>query len=509
MNRHPLRAAVTLLFAAPALHAAVPAKLPFTIAKETTVITAPLRADGTPDYVAALNEKYGKGVTPENNGFVAWLQITGTGEAILPPAIRDKFLSMCGAKPVAPDAHVWQSYKDYLKSLRVPEKDIPPAEDDFILLTRRLWKAGAEKRAATFLGTHTPDLDRAVEAINRPAWWMPCVSADGRSLVKVDLPILASARQISNALLARATLRAASGDFAGFMSDEIAVKRLARQVAQNTLIERLVGGAVDALADYSIGAVAGSGILNGEECHKLSVALRTMPPLESLAHGVDTVERWYLLDSLEELAVRKGETTGILSLEAYKMLAAIDAPSVHWDLVLRQVNQAMDQAVLAVKAPTLKDLKLKAGELEKLKKQWAEEMGTDDKALALRPGESSEKYTVRISHDAVAILLFDFSRAEELNRRSMMLDRMTDTLLALAQVKARMGRWPATLEEAAAAGVKDLPQDMYPVDSPGTVKYRQMDGHARVYSLGENGRDDGGILDMAKGLDDIGVGIVN
>ena len=36
-----------------------------TISKETTYITEPLRADGYPDYIAALNQRCSRGVTPE------------------------------------------------------------------------------------------------------------------------------------------------------------------------------------------------------------------------------------------------------------------------------------------------------------------------------------------------------------------------------------------------------------------------------------------------------------
>jgi hypothetical protein len=38
-----------------------------TIGHDTTRITKPLRADGTPDYLAAINEEYSSGVTPRNN----------------------------------------------------------------------------------------------------------------------------------------------------------------------------------------------------------------------------------------------------------------------------------------------------------------------------------------------------------------------------------------------------------------------------------------------------------
>ena len=47
-----------------------------TISKETTYITEPLRADGYPDYVAALNQRFSQGVTPENNAAVLfWILI--------------------------------------------------------------------------------------------------------------------------------------------------------------------------------------------------------------------------------------------------------------------------------------------------------------------------------------------------------------------------------------------------------------------------------------------------
>src|SRR6516225_2280245 len=42
----------------------------FTIGKETTYVTGPLDKDGYIDYAAALNERMGKGVTPENNANV-------------------------------------------------------------------------------------------------------------------------------------------------------------------------------------------------------------------------------------------------------------------------------------------------------------------------------------------------------------------------------------------------------------------------------------------------------
>ena len=96
--------------------------LPFSVSKETTAITSPLRPDGRPDYVAALNEKYGKGVMPENNGFVVWLKAVGTGENVLDPKIKDKVLKMCGAEETPAGAELWEGYSAYLKRTKVTRK---------------------------------------------------------------------------------------------------------------------------------------------------------------------------------------------------------------------------------------------------------------------------------------------------------------------------------------------------------------------------------------------------
>ena len=47
------------------------------IGYDTTRLTGPLKADGTVDYVAALNRKYGRGVTPANNAAVAIIEARG------------------------------------------------------------------------------------------------------------------------------------------------------------------------------------------------------------------------------------------------------------------------------------------------------------------------------------------------------------------------------------------------------------------------------------------------
>jgi hypothetical protein len=66
----------------------------FTIAKETTYITEPLRPDGYPDYIAALNLRAGDSVTPGNNAAVLIWQAMGPKEISKP--LRAEFFE-CSA----------------------------------------------------------------------------------------------------------------------------------------------------------------------------------------------------------------------------------------------------------------------------------------------------------------------------------------------------------------------------------------------------------------------------
>src|SRR5262245_1404421 len=73
---------VLLLLAATPLFAQEPPKakakkLPFTVSKETTYVLGPVDKDGYIDYVAALNQRLGKGITAETNANVRIWQAVG------------------------------------------------------------------------------------------------------------------------------------------------------------------------------------------------------------------------------------------------------------------------------------------------------------------------------------------------------------------------------------------------------------------------------------------------
>ena len=82
---------------------------------------------------------------------------------------------------------------------------------------------------------------------------------------------------------------------------------------------------------------------------------------------------------------------------------------------------------------------------------------------------------------------------------------MLRLLIAAADMKARTGNWPETLEGV--AGVK-VPVDMYSPEEKDPVLYVHGKEGARMYSVGPNHMDDGGIDDTRMRADDFGIGVV-
>ena len=83
------------------------------VSRETTFITEPLRKDGTVDYLAALNQRYSQGVTPENNAAVLFLQAMGPGE--INKDIRERFFKMLGIAPLPEKGPYFEEFTKYFE----------------------------------------------------------------------------------------------------------------------------------------------------------------------------------------------------------------------------------------------------------------------------------------------------------------------------------------------------------------------------------------------------------
>ncbi len=227
----------------------------FTVSAETTGIVSPLRADGRPDYVAAVNEKYGHGVRPEENAFVGWIEVTGAAPDFLAVRTRDRVTAMCGAKVPAKGMGFVQ-YASVVKRMGL-EGDAVANGADFEA-ERRVWREDELPTAAAGVKENGAFLDAQAGIWKRPKYWFPAVSDGSGSLIVVLLPSLGKMREAGNALTARALLRVGRGDFEGFVSDVETVQRMARRLASSFgTIEAADGICVGSAGDRGDGGGSG------------------------------------------------------------------------------------------------------------------------------------------------------------------------------------------------------------------------------------------------------------
>ena len=200
-------------------------RVPVPIGKETTVISGPLRADGTVDYVKAVNDKYGAGITPENNGYVLWLKAVGAGPDSVYSTLRDRLLAVAGAGAAPADDRL-RGYGSFLRDLNRPEAAQRNADEEMSTLAIGLWRAAEHPDMAAYIKTNEGILDLIVLAADKPRWWVPAVAEDGRGLWTAQMwgsvgPYLYARQALGGS---RPTMRAEAGDFAGFKRDVLAMK---------------------------------------------------------------------------------------------------------------------------------------------------------------------------------------------------------------------------------------------------------------------------------------------
>ncbi|KKK93222.1 hypothetical protein LCGC14_2695030, partial [marine sediment metagenome] len=156
-----------------------------TIGYDTTRITGPVNPDGTVNYVAYLNEKYGKGVTPENNAVVLLIKAYGS-EGMVPDDLREEFLKALGLAEMPQADKCFEDIPDdeleKLVEAARARGDTDVEEYDYLDRFRRWpWSAKEHPRIAQWLKENEEALAVVIEATRRPQYYYPVVTPAGES----------------------------------------------------------------------------------------------------------------------------------------------------------------------------------------------------------------------------------------------------------------------------------------------------------------------------------------
>ncbi len=472
-------------------------KLP--LGKETTYVTGPLDKQGYIDYEAALNAELGRGITPEKNANVLLIQAFGPapeGGNGLPPA----YFKWLDAPAPPREGEYFVGINTFARNrLALTDNQLMAVFEQQSQATRRPWSAKDFTVIAEWLKANEKPLAVASEATKRPEYYNPLVTnrkeGQASSLLEVLLPSVQKCRELATAFTARAMLRLNEGKFNDAWADLLACHRLSRLLSRGaTLIEGLVAVAIGQIAHNSTLAYLDNAKLTGKQAADRLKELRALPPFAPVADRIDLGERFMGLDSLQN--IRRGGVGQLNALaggavvkptaEELKALDAID-----WTPGLKNLNQWYDRMATAMRLKERADREKEFAKIEKeLTARKKDATAPDNLAkLLLGKGGADKTVSKTITDVLMGLLTPAVQKVQSAYDRVEQVERNLHVAFAMAAFRADTGKYPAKLNDLVPKYLPAVPGDIF---SGKPLIYKPSEKGYLFYSVGQNGKDDGG-----------------
>lgn len=361
----------------------------------------------------------------------------------------------------------------------------------------------SERPVMGFLYGHPMDqeTDAALAAyLNYEPGHMESAPSANPSLISILLPHLSAMRRSAQFLCRVEALEAARRGDAGRFERAVATPLgMARQMCRpGTLVEQLVG--------YSILGLA---------CETLQSTVRDYPSLiddagaARISHrlaSVDTrmhfeFERQSMHDIAQRVYSDDGNGDGVITRKGMEELLRITADVAGGTGMSAGLGGAAVSAVAAGRKETLEVWDAWYDRVEALADSDAAPGELDRLHIEFDRGvESGSSWR----HPLIRLLFPALGRAAKAGHEARMKRDGACVGLALEVFKRRTGAYPAALSEMVPGLLPEVPHDRY---DGAPIRYRVRDGRPEVYSVGKNGKDDGGVLvgDRRWGTDSTGI----
>ncbi len=503
-------------------------KLKITPSRETTYFLGPVLPDGTIGYAAALNAHYRKAVTPENDATKILLRIL---EMLVPDEkIPTDVPAVQGQEPPSPAPRLYLSLSQHIINTGGdPEKELDQARKELDSATLVLWSPSRFPRLAQWIAANQAAFDRVLELPAGKRYFLP-YNVNSSPLVlssASDLKVFSYelGKELIYGLVARATMKAESGDIKGAWEDLMAVRRFASALCSSSSFRlNFFGCMIRSRADIGSAALATSGRLSGAEAkdflRKLQSELQQTRATDKLFDKMNVISRCDSLDIIMSFARNGPEFYDAylkdISVASRKWTST--APSwrsaatrVDWDVVLRTFNEwhdlLVDAARKELRSPSSDYLTTFNFRVQKMWSPVANELrrqGWNDSvdsrfsdAVNLILDSTSQSINTdkedstskQIAKVAIVHFLPHVDEVIKLWRWSVQRSEVTVLAMALAAYKAEHGSSPETLAALSPKYVKQVPPDRF-TGKP--LKYEKNGNGYLLYGVGRNGKDEGG-----------------
>jgi hypothetical protein len=469
---------------------------PLRVSPETTVITAPLAADGLPDYQAHVLSHYGPRPDPEDNAAVLLLAALWPME--IDSVDRPLVCAAIGipASPPTDPPPLVEFRNDPL---------VKPLEEVFERLQTRPWRGNDQPEIRAWLERNAAAIDLLVAASERKTYWLPSPtllrSKPSGTLIEILLPDIQSMRHASRTLCCRAMWHAGEGRIEAAWRDVVAVRRLCRLLADRPgfLIKHLVAIAMASQAHAATVLLLGQPGLTVEfvQAMRQDMELRQSP--ETPRYG-DTLERLMCVDAAVSMARdRRGRWQLTQALAAPLAAGSLDVPwldtSLDWNVITSRINEYYAELEAVAALPTHRERVDRMDKLQAaLEARARPSSGWQMAGLLVTAAVNRHE---RSAHGADRLLMLlapalsSYDAAVARAESQELLLRLAVALEAwrLKEPAAEDRGYPERLDELVPTMLAELPQD--PFTEKPFVYERRGDGYL-LYGLGQNGVDDGG-----------------
>lgn len=444
------------------------------VSRETTYVTAPLHLDGTVDHAAAFRSALGSPVAPEENAAVPLVR--AAGPRCVRGTHRAEILAELGLSDLPEDGSYLVTLRDHAEAHDV--LPVPRSPEEY-------------PRVDDWLAANERPLEEAAAASRRSGFSWPLLAERGQSIEDwaLSLDFDRSFLTAGRILAARSARRLEEGEVDGAWEDAIASLRLGRLARrQGSLLGSVRGGGIEATAARQLVAILGPRGMGARGASALRSELASLPLPRSLVEEL-RLERLFLLDTLVQLLVQ--DRLDPLLASARKRWSGDP------NTVLRRANRDFDRLEATISEPgsPWRWPEAYGRVVDEIRQEGTEALGRSRKVtwwlrLPFRSRDGVREESANTIADLLVSVVGEGTRSYVAFK--ILADARLDLLriaVALAERKAERGSYPDALDELVGERLGEVPLD--PFSGRPLVYRREGEGYL-LYSIGANGRDDGG-----------------
>ena len=471
-------------------------KLKFT--REITRVTKHKTKDGLPDYAAAINEHFGQGVKPSENGAILLYEALGPKpEGTM---MSEEFFEQMGVKRPPVDRDYFQPFGRGLPADQAREL----IDTEFNIAMNRPWSSDEFPEVYKWLLANGRHVAKAIEGASRPKYFSPLIIPEAKDggmggLVAALLPGIQESRSLARFLMCRALLNIKAGNADAAWSDLMAMHRIGSMIAKGpTLIESLVGIAINQIAAKGDRIFLDQIEMTAGQLAKCRKDIAALPPMPDMIEQLDWCEHMMYLDCVLLLGVGQMETAGLAGARIpgadegvlKTIVTRLAIVSVDWNSVMRTGNEMYDRLIVAMKKDTFTE---REAALTKIDEMIDETRQNTSFAGFLKvvseTGSSRAAMSEMAANMMVGLLLPAVRAVNGARERSAQTRHNLEVAFALAEWKLKNGSYPESLDMLVPQYLARVPFDGF-AGKP--LIYRLEGDGFLIYSIGRNLQDEDG-----------------